>query len=116
DEKWQYRIKLSNDLIKVSNPGILQIARTADECGQVVEDLLYDELDDTFVIPEGATPLLTPVVKNGKRVLEHTPIDAIRDRARTGWTATSGNTPPVRLTAQLEETKKELLIKNGFNA
>ena len=44
DEKgaWQYKIKLSEQLIKVSNPGILQVRRFYAE-GKPIADVLYNE-------------------------------------------------------------------------
>ncbi len=44
DEKgeWDYRIKLSEQILKISNPGILQVRRFFDEFGAIA-DVIYDE-------------------------------------------------------------------------
>ncbi|MCH2209609.1 MAG: nicotinate phosphoribosyltransferase [Lentisphaerales bacterium] len=44
DGEWQYKVKLSEDKIKVSNPGVLQIRRFI-ENGKFVTDVLYNEED-----------------------------------------------------------------------
>ena len=44
-DSWDYKVKLSEDLIKVSNPGIQQIRRFYNEYGLLSEDILYNEDD-----------------------------------------------------------------------
>src|SRR5262249_12621066 len=77
---WQYRIKISEQAIKTSNPGMLQIRRFEDA------DMIFDELAaepsrmiiDPFdltrrrSVPDGAQyrDLLVPVFRRGKRVYE----------------------------------------------
>ena len=41
---WNFKIKLSNDKIKVSNPGILQIRRFIND-GKITADVFYNETD-----------------------------------------------------------------------
>jgi nicotinate phosphoribosyltransferase len=114
DAAWQLRVKLSNDLIKVSNPGILQVARESDDRGRMVRDVLYNEMDSKAVVPAGSRPLLVPAVRHGRRVLPEEPVDAIRDRAMAGWRALTTCPPRFSLDPSLEETKRKLLIAHGF--
>ena len=85
-EDWQYRVKLSNEPIKVSNPGIQQVRRFESEDG-FLADVIFDtrqgigdgcrmfELSDSsrqMEIPAG-TPfedLLVPVLRKGELVYE----------------------------------------------
>jgi nicotinate phosphoribosyltransferase len=99
DGTWKPCVKLSEQKIKTSIPGILQVRRFEDEFG-CVADMIYDELTKTdggmYVIdpndptrkkkiPKGATShdLLVPVARKGEIVFDDEPIDVIRDRART---------------------------------
>lgn len=106
NNEWQYRIKLSNDLIKVSNPGILQIA--SDEKTRT----LINEAETP--LPTGTTPLLVPVVRNGKRTLPHETLTSIRERAISNWQKLKETPPTLKLHPELEKTKRQLLIANGF--
>ena len=98
DGSWKPRVKLSEQKIKTSIPGILQVRRFEDEFGWVA-DMIYDETtgadDRTFVvdpidptrkkkIPRGAVPheLLVPVARNGEIVFEEESIHDIRDRTQ----------------------------------
>ncbi|MCS7073535.1 MAG: nicotinate phosphoribosyltransferase [Bacteroidia bacterium] len=80
---WSYRIKLSEQPIKISNPGALQVTRIYDEYGMAAGDLLWNELEPfnpLCVTNENGKPLfdtrtasqtenlLAPVIKQGKRV------------------------------------------------
>jgi len=105
--KWQNRIKLSNDPIKVSNPGILQIA--TDKKSRT----LFDETSTP--LPPESQPLLVPAVRKGKRVLPFEPLPATREKATASWRALQANPPITQLHPQLVETKKQLLIANGYH-
>ncbi|MFT6178626.1 MAG: nicotinate phosphoribosyltransferase [Akkermansiaceae bacterium] len=105
---WQYRIKLSNDLIKVSNPGILQIAtdgRTR---------TLFNEAETP--LPERTQALLIPAVKNGKRILPLEEITTTRDKALANWKDLKTNPPTTQLHPDLQETKRQLLTANGYHS
>lgn len=84
--EWQYRVKLSEQAIKVSNPGMLQVRRFAVN-GEMVGDMIFDELgaaeaEEMIVdpadgtrrkrIPDGATmtDLLRPIFREGSLVYE----------------------------------------------
>lgn len=95
---WIPRVKLSEQLIKVSNPGILQVRRHRDPSG-LVGDAIWDEslgtdaplrivdpLDPNRekVMPAGASAeeLLVPVFRAGRAVYRSPPLAAIRERTR----------------------------------
>jgi nicotinate phosphoribosyltransferase len=67
DGQWEYRLKLSEQMVKTSDPGILQIRRFRDEQGQYVADVIHDE-------PTGIDqlPILVPLGSG----LEGVPVDA----------------------------------------
>ena len=93
---WEHRIKLSEQMVKSSIPGILQVRRFRRD-GEFVADMIYDELTGasesgrlvdprdptrTKRIPEGAETedLLVPVFKSGRQMSQIPSIDAARDR------------------------------------
>ena len=39
---WQYKVKLSEQAVKISNPGILQVRRYYED-GQAIGDMIFDE-------------------------------------------------------------------------
>ena len=97
--EWDYRIKLSEQAIKISSPGILQVRRfrrddrfTADvifnECEGIPDCCsMVDPLDSVRRQPidqrESGNDLLVPVFRRGKRVYELPDIREIREhRAR----------------------------------
>ncbi|YCM46189.1 nicotinate phosphoribosyltransferase [Verrucomicrobiaceae bacterium 227] len=106
NNKWQYRIKLSNDPIKVSNPGILQIANDGKT------RTLFNQEDTP--LPANATPLLVPIVKNGKRILPNEPLVTTRNKAIANWAKLKSDPPRTRLAPDLETTKRNLLAANGY--
>jgi nicotinate phosphoribosyltransferase len=98
DGKWQGRIKLSEQAVKVSNPGSLQVRRFA-RANEYIGDMIYDELDsppksrvlidiaDVTIrrrIPETAThrDLLVPIFRKGNLVYDRPAIRAIRAYAQ----------------------------------
>jgi nicotinate phosphoribosyltransferase len=98
DGHWQHKIKLSEQSIKISNPGLLQVRRFVRE-GQFLADLIYDEatgiteerrlhdIEDPLQVREvGAydaqSDLLVPVFRGGVQVYEPPDIHAVRDHAR----------------------------------
>jgi nicotinate phosphoribosyltransferase len=97
-EPWQYKIKLSEETLKVSDPGILQVRRYSTD-SEFLGDVIYDEevgLGDgctmvdpldackRTVIPDGTrfTTLLVPVFRAGKAVYEVPSIARARQRAQ----------------------------------
>ncbi|TWT73881.1 nicotinate phosphoribosyltransferase [Allorhodopirellula solitaria] len=102
DEKgnWQRRIKLSEQTIKVSNPGILQVRRF-EHASEHRGDMIYDELSEwdrdgaaimvdpsdrnrqkEFIAGTNYTDLLQPVFRGGQQVGESPSLQSIRDRVR----------------------------------
>jgi nicotinate phosphoribosyltransferase len=95
--KWEYKIKISEQIAKVTNPGILQIRRYRDEKGYCF-DMLYD-VHDTFssecIAVDPLDPsrirkakstmahqdLLIPVMRKGKRVYSTPSLSEIRAHA-----------------------------------
>jgi nicotinate phosphoribosyltransferase len=93
---WQHKVKLSEQTIKVSVPGILQIRRYRDASG-FIADMMYDTLlgvgESTCIVdvtdptrrrrlPEDAAheDLLVPAVRAGKKVYGAPPLQTIRQR------------------------------------
>ena len=96
DGTWIPKVKLSEQLIKTSTPGVLQIRRFMED-GNAVADMVYDELSgpsDQIVDPLDATrrrtfestcpheDLLEPVFKDGSRVNKQETLQQIRQRAK----------------------------------
>lgn len=95
---WIYKIKLSEQMKKVSNPGILQVRRFS-QSGENVADVIYDinhhwgsecamidPLDPTRrKILKGSyetRDLLEPIFRKGKRVYSLPSLSAVRDYTR----------------------------------
>jgi len=98
-EPWQYKLKLSEQAVKVSNPGVQQVRRFRAD-GGFLADMIYDEptgapeqcrmvdpIDNTRrkTIPADTAweDLLVPVLRQGQRVYESPSIEATRDRVRS---------------------------------
>ena len=95
---WEYKLKLSEQAVKVSIPGILQVRRFQ-EAGRIAGDVIYDErlgpgrrqvlLDSDGVRRERRSPawesgedLLIPVWRNGSQVCQAESVDRCRQRAQ----------------------------------
>jgi nicotinate phosphoribosyltransferase len=99
DGRWVRRIKLSEQAVKVNNPGILQVRRFGTP-ENWLGDAIWDELtppppgDWTIVDPADPTrrkvfaagtpwrDVLVPVFRGGERVLADEPIEEARERCR----------------------------------
>jgi nicotinate phosphoribosyltransferase len=96
--EWRPKIKLSEQALKVSNPGILQVRRFREEDG-FLADMLFDvreppsdgcRIVDPIDITRrkaiaGGTAfddLLVPVVREGRRVKAPTPLGETRERVK----------------------------------
>ena len=133
--KWQYKIKLSEQAIKVSSPGILQVRRYATD-GEYSGDVIYDEPtglggEVTLVdpadmtrrkrIPADAphTDLLVPVFRQGTLVYEAPTLEQSRERAQrelrhfhTGIKRfVHPHQYPVGLERRLHELKTRLILE-----
>ncbi|MEK6371940.1 MAG: nicotinate phosphoribosyltransferase [Acidobacteriota bacterium] len=82
---WQHKIKLSEEDVKISTPGVLQVRRF--ESG----DVIWDELTGVGAAAPGrpapeagaatqGEDLLVPIYRAGKRVYDPPPLDAVRRR------------------------------------
>lgn len=95
-EAWKYKLKLSEQMEKVSNPGILQVRRFSSD-GENIADALYDihtdmsqgcriinPLDPTHKKSLGANleyqDLLIPIFREGKRVYSLPSLNEIRQK------------------------------------
>jgi nicotinate phosphoribosyltransferase len=97
-EKWQYRIKLSDEPAKTSCPGLLQVRRYRDAKGQLVADAIYEinhgirepctifeiGTDARSEIPDGSSysDLLVPIFRQGKLVYQPPSLEKSRARTR----------------------------------
>jgi nicotinate phosphoribosyltransferase len=133
--EWQYKVKLSEQAVKVSNPGRLQVRRYLDERGAAA-DAIYDQgtavqdgctivdpMDPTRrrKIPAGATgqDLLIPLFREGKRVHDPASIATARERAAGQLELFHGGVKrftnphkyPVGLEKTLFERKQQLILK-----
>lgn len=95
--RWLPKIKLSEQSVKISTPGVLQVRRYSDT-GRFIADVMYDELSgipERPIIVDPADPvrqrrvdvaathedLLVPITRGGKSLYTSPPLCAIRDRA-----------------------------------
>lgn len=96
--QWKYKLKLSEQMKKVSNPGILQVRRYRLD-GENVADAIYNIKEPiqegcTIIHPFDPThqkmlskdipsfDLLVPIFREGKRVYDLPSLDAIRQRTQ----------------------------------
>lgn len=134
DEPWRMKVKLSEEEIKVSNPGLQQVRRFAGRDGYVA-DMIYDTTlgcppEGTYVnLAAGAeyryeatTPyedLLTPIFREGRRVYDSPPTVEIRDRTLNQLAQLPKPTRrlerpapyPVGLERRLYDCKQELIAR-----
>jgi nicotinate phosphoribosyltransferase len=95
DGTWQGAIKLSEEAIKTSNPGVLDIRRFYHEDGRPFADMIYDTLGNTqneWVSHDGidrmdlqekaSKPLLQPIFREGKRLYSPPALPEVRAYAR----------------------------------
>lgn len=135
--QWEYRIKLSEQPIKVSNPGLLGVRRLTTPEGEPKLDVIYDTQNpptewhardpmtgEELAIPEGleGADLLVPVLRRGEQIYETPTLAAVQARTRTqlaSFAATgvtsleSGSSYPVGLEAGLFELKTKLMQEAG---
>lgn len=136
DNTWDYKVKLSEQAIKISNPGVLQVKRFFTDDGQCVADMIFDEenppkteqiivdpLDSTrrkVVTSETkSTDLLKPIFKKGKLVYQSPDIHTIRQTARNNVNSlhysilrfTNPHEYPVGLEKNLYDMKTELIMR-----
>lgn len=139
DGQWDYKVKVSEQAIKVSTPGVLQVRRFQ-QPGEFVADVMYDEtlgipakcvmidpMNDTRhrSIPTGTeyTDLLVPIFRKGKLVGQLPDIHAVRERARSQLAMLHDGVKrfmnphqyPVGLESSLHRLKTDLVHKTRGN-
>ncbi len=132
---WTYKIKLSEQAIKVSNPGILQVSRFTRH-GEFIGDMIYNEnappgpsrllVDPNNPTRRKAIPmdasredLLVPVFRGGALVSAEPTLDAIKARAKAQLARLHHGTKrllnpheyPVGLEPALFELKMALMLE-----
>ncbi len=133
--RWQRKVKLSEQAVKVSTPGILQTRRFRTR-GQAVGDLIYDQLQGLalprgvpvegghgFAIPSGVEgeDLMVPVLRGGEVVYGFPPLHALRERVAREWDAfpqlaaapTRSVHYPVGLAHELDQLKRCMIHQAG---
>ncbi|MEN7550172.1 nicotinate phosphoribosyltransferase [Rapidithrix thailandica] len=134
-DHWEYKIKLSEQKIKISNPGVQQVRRFY-QGDQSMADMIYnqeealknnhliiDPMDDTRKKRIASnTPykdLLVPIFRKGKRIYESPKIATIRDKTQQELQSfhrsikrfANPHSYPVGLESRLHELKKSLILK-----
>ncbi|MCP4698315.1 MAG: nicotinate phosphoribosyltransferase [Gammaproteobacteria bacterium] len=127
DGKWLPRLKLSEEPLKISNPGILQVRRFRNAQGLFIGDILFNILAppaDGFFIPPLANSadavyedLLVPVFDKGKQVYTSPELADIQKHARDQQAClhegvkrfTAADEYPLTLEAGLRELKQRLI-------
>ncbi|MFL6291892.1 MAG: nicotinate phosphoribosyltransferase [Thermoanaerobaculia bacterium] len=96
-EPWKYKVKLSEQAVKITTPGIQQVRRFSAD-GGFIADMIFDEelgapATPTIVDPGDLTrrkeipadtpytDLLVPVFRQGRRVYDPPPLKEVRQRA-----------------------------------
>jgi nicotinate phosphoribosyltransferase len=98
---WKHKVKLSEQVVKITTPGLLQVRRFgygSDERGEFMADMIWDELlgpppdEPTIVDPKDMTrrreiaadtpfhELLVPIFRQGRRVYDPPSLHDVRAR------------------------------------
>lgn len=94
DGEWEYKVKISEQSIKTTLPGCMQVRRYSDAHGYC-KDVIYDidlshpvkkavDVSDpakVFSVPDEGVDLLVPIQRKGKTVYTHPPLSEMRDVA-----------------------------------
>jgi nicotinate phosphoribosyltransferase len=132
---WKHRVKVSEQAVKVSNPGIQQVRRYEgpegfladviwdEDLGFGAEEVMIDPLDPTRrrKLPAHATSadILIPVVRAGRVVYEPPPVTAVRERVQEQLSRLHAGVKrfvnphqyPVGLTAALFDLRSRLILE-----
>ena len=134
-QQWDYKLKVSEQTIKTSTPGIQQVRRFCDQ-KEFLVDMIYDEqlgagdgvtlidpMDSTrrrkIAADVAHTDLLVPIFRRGQLVYDVPPLDDARQRARdqlsrfhAGITRfVNPHQYPVGLEQRLHELKTRLILQ-----
>lgn len=135
DGRWNYKVKLSEQSVKISNPGIHQVRRFH-SAAEFVADGIYDlecGAPENFTVVDPMDPtrrkhlapgtefedLLVPVFKQGQQVYRPPPLDEIRRRVQSQLGMfhpgvkrfVNPHQYPVGLELGLHELKTELVLR-----
>ena len=99
---WEPKVKLSEQAIKISNPGVLNVRRFADH------DMIWDECSGEGVTTDD---LLVPIYRKGSRVYDSPPLTAIAARAADQLKTFGAKRHPVTLAPSLEALKARLVAE-----
>jgi nicotinate phosphoribosyltransferase len=131
DGQWQYKLKLSEQAVKISNPGIYQVRRFFRDEQQLM-DVMYDVELGISDIPEmvlldhaakeikltdydACVDLLLPVFRGGELVYAQESIHELRERAIQEVSqflkGQAGQAYPVGLEKKLHDLKQQLIEK-----
>ncbi len=133
---WEPKIKLSEQRIKVSTPGMLQVRRFFDDTQTARADMIFNELDAlpdplTIIDPldhsrnhlhhssDHFEDLLVPIVVDGKQVYKTPNLNAIQARTREQLKhfhdsilrLDNPHNYPVGLEATLHQTKSNMVVR-----
>jgi nicotinate phosphoribosyltransferase len=136
DGTWQHRIKLSEQVNKVSIPGILQVRRFTSAAGEFIADAIFDTLlgiraPITIIDPTDATrrklipentryeDLLVPVLRQGRPVYDVPPLYESQRRTRAELASlhpgvrrfVNPHQYPAGLERELYESRQRLILK-----
>lgn len=134
-DQWDYKIKLSEQAVKINNPGILQVRRFRSE-KEFIGDMIYDihmglkdgnamvdpiDITRRKFIPKGTlyTDLLAPIFRKGQKIYQEPGIDETRDYAKKQLDFfhpgikrfVNPHRYPVGLEQGLYDLKTELILK-----
>jgi nicotinate phosphoribosyltransferase len=133
DGSWQYKIKLSEQIEKNTNPGIFQVRRYTHN-GKQIMDVLYDieagisATPETLLLNEAGNTvaittehkgedLLQPIFRGGKLIYLAEGIQIMRERSIAGVTQFlkhyAEQVYPVALEKSLHELKQKLIEENS---
>jgi nicotinate phosphoribosyltransferase len=130
--QWEDRIKLSEESIKISNPGRQQVRRYYDTKGLPLGDMIYDPhgppSDEMFTYPGEGTislagaqgeDLLVPVFRSGQLVYQIPSLTETRDwslRQQELFQDVDAATYPLGLEKGLHARKQHLIEKSMVDA
>lgn len=121
DETWEYKLKCSDNRIKTSDPGILQVRRFYQE-QTWMKDVIYHEtlgLSEPEVVLQSSRDLLTPLFRAGKYIGNTETIHAMRARGLAEMklfdASTKGVSYAVSRDARLQ-TLKDFLMDEASRA
>ena len=137
-KKWKPCLKISEDIKKINNPGILQVIRFFDKDGLAYADSIYNQLEftpkksmvminprnprqkKTISLDSPREELLHQVVKGGKVVYHSPSIHSIREKSLNQLKnfdasikrQTHPHIYPIGLESGLYQVKEDLILKN----